>query len=214
MAIQLNHLHPYTFHQFKINGPTTHFRSSSFRVHAISGKELIQSGKVRAVDPKEAAMVMKTEEYMMLDIRPEWEREKARVSGSLHAPLFVQDRDNSILTLLKKWVHFGYIGLWTGQYFTMINPQFVNEVERIVSDKDSKVLVSCGEGLRSLMAVSKLHGAGYKNLGWLVGGFNRSVDGDFADIEGTEKLQYATIGGVSYYFLQILILLQALGKDN
>lgn len=64
------------------------------------------------------------------------------------------------------------------------------------------------------MAVSKLHGAGYKNLGWLVGGFNRAVDGDFADIQGTEKLQYATIGGASYYFLQILILLQAVGKEN
>lgn len=100
------------------------------------------------MDPKEAATVMKTEEYMLLDIRPEWEREKARVSGSLHVPLFVQDMDNSIVTLLKKWVHFGYIGLWTGQYFTMINPQFVDQVEGMITDKDSKVLVSCGEGLR------------------------------------------------------------------
>ncbi|WOH08100.1 hypothetical protein DCAR_0727537 [Daucus carota subsp. sativus] len=214
MAIQLKHLHPFTLHQLRSSGPPTHLRASGFRVEAVSGKELIQSGKVRAVEAKEAAKLMKTEEYMMLDIRPEWEREKARVTGSLHAPLFVQDMDNSIVTLLKKWVHFGYIGLWTGQYFTMINPGFLAQVEGLVSDKDTKLLVSCGEGLRSLMAVSKLYGAGYKNLGWLVGGFNRSVDGDFADIQGTEKLQYATIGGVSYYFLQILILLQAVGKDN
>lgn len=79
---------------------------------------------------------------------------------------------------------------------------------------DTKFCCFCCYNCRSLMAISKLHGAGYKNLGWLAGGFNRSVDGDFADIEGPEKLQYATVGGVSYYFLQILILLQAVGKDD
>lgn len=67
---------------------------------------------------------------------------------------------------------------------------------------------------RSMMAASKLHGGGYRNLGWLAGGFNRANDGDFPDVEGTEKLQYATIGGVSYYFLQLLILLQAVGKRS
>lgn len=64
------------------------------------------------------------------------------------------------------------------------------------------------------MATSKLHKNGYKNLGWLAGGFNRAIDGDFPEVEGPEKLQYATIGGASYYFLKILILLQAVGKSN
>ena len=63
------------------------------------------------------------------------------------------------------------------------------------------------------MAVSKLHEAGYKNLGWLDGGFNRSKDGDFP-VEGGEKLQYATIGGVSYYFLKLLTVLQAADTSN
>lgn len=152
--------------------------------------------------------------YQLLDIRPQWEREKASVSGSMHVPLFVQDMDNGLITLLKKWVHFGYIGLWTGQYFTMMNPDFVDQVEKIVPDKSAKLLVACGEGLRSLMATSKLHKSGYKNLGWLAGGFNRAIDGDFPEVEGPEKLQYATIGGASYYFLKILILLQAVGKSN
>ena len=62
------------------------------------------------------------------------------------------------------------------------------------------------------MATSKLYEGGYKNLGWLVGGFNRAVDGDFPEVEGPEKLRYATIGGVSYYFLQLLLLLQAVGN--
>lgn len=64
-----------------------------------------------------------------------------------------------------------------------------------------------------MTAASKLYNGGYKNVGWLVGGFNRSKDDHFAAIEGKEKLQYATIGGASYYFLQLLILLQAVSKE-
>ena len=63
-----------------------------------------------------------------------------------------------------------------------------------------------------MTAASKLYNGGYRNLGLLAGGFSRSKDNDFAAIEGKEKLQYATVGGVSYYFLQLLILLQAVGK--
>lgn len=68
--------------------------------------------------------------------------------------------------------------------------------------------------LRSMMAASKLYEKGYRKLGWLAGGFNRAADGDFPDVEGPEELQYATIGGVSYYFLKLLILLQAVGKSK
>ncbi|KAM3287755.1 rhodanese-like domain-containing protein 10 [Capsicum chacoense] len=194
-----------------------HQRSTILKINAVSpnAQQLIQSGKVRPVLPKEAGTAMELEGYILLDIRPEWEREKACVSGSLHVPLFLKDMDSSPITLLKKWVHFGYIGLWTGQNFTVINDKFVKQVEQKIPDKDNaKVLVACGEGLRSLMAISKLHEGEYKNLAWLAGGFNRSSDNDFPAVEGPEKLQYATIGGVSYYFLQVLILLQAVGKEN
>ncbi|KNA17887.1 hypothetical protein SOVF_075800 [Spinacia oleracea] len=178
-----------------------------------SGKQLIESGTVKAIPPKEASIGLKSDGLKLLDVRPEWEREKARVSGSLHVPLFIKDTDESLVTFLKKWVHLGYIGLWTGQKFTTINSEFASQVEGIVPDKDTMVLVACGEGLRSIVAVSKLHEAGYKNLGWLVGGFNRTKDGDFP-VEGDEKLQYATIGGVSYYFLKLLTLLQAAGTSD
>ncbi|OUZ99102.1 Rhodanese-like domain [Macleaya cordata] len=157
---------------------------------------------------------MNNDGFRLLDIRPIWEREKAHVPGSLHIPLFIKDDDNSLLTLLKKWVHFGYIGLWTGQKFTTINPQFLSQVESSVPDKDTKLLVACGEGLRSLMALSNLHEGGYRNLGWLVGGFNQAKDDDFPVVEGTDKLQYATIGGVSYYFLQLIIFIEAVGKKG
>lgn len=64
------------------------------------------------------------------------------------------------------------------------------------------------------MAISKLHKGEYKNLAWLVGGFTRASDSDFPAVEGPEKLQYATIGGVSYYLLQLLVLLKVVGKES
>ncbi|KAE8720315.1 Rhodanese-like domain-containing protein 10 [Hibiscus syriacus] len=216
MAVQVNH-----FRSSLLKQPKPPFFTSSktrtFRLNTAASssiQQLIQSGEVTPIPPKDAATALNSDGFKLLDIRPQWEREKAYVKGSLHVPLFVKDMDNSPITLLKKWVHFGYIGLWTGQNFTMINPNFVQEVDTAVSeDKDAKLLVACGEGLRSMMATSKLYDGGYKNLGWLAGGFNRSADSDFPEVEGPEKLQYATIGGVSYYFLKLLLLLQAVGKE-
>ncbi|KAG6535741.1 rhodanese-like domain-containing protein 10 [Zingiber officinale] len=171
-------------------------------------QELIRSGAVRAIPPRDAAVALQAEGFRLLDIRPAWEHSKARVAGALHVPFFVEDTDGTLLTLLKKWVHFGYIGLWTGQLLTTINEGFLTEVEVLVPNKDDKILVACGEGLRSMIAVRVLHEGGYKNLGWLAGGFNRAGDSDFPKVEGTMKLQYATVGGVSYIFLQLLILLK------
>lgn len=71
-----------------------------------------------------------------------------------------------------------------------------------------------GLSLRSLIAIRALHKEGYKNLAWLAGGFNRAGAADFPGIEGTSKLQYATIGGASYFFLQILLLLRVVGDDK
>lgn len=171
-------------------------------------EELVRSGKVRPVRPREAAGVMGAEGFRLLDVRPAWEHGRAAVRGSAHVPLFVADDDMGPVTLLKKWVHLGYIGLWTGQSFTKMNDRFLDDVAAAVAGKDAKLLVACGEGLRSLIAVRMLHDDGYKNVGWLAGGFSKSVDGDFPDEEGESKLRYATIGGVSYIFLQILLLLQ------
>ncbi|KAF8718643.1 hypothetical protein HU200_024942 [Digitaria exilis] len=171
---------------------------------------LVRSGAVKAVRPKDAAEAMGAEGFRLLDVRPEWERARASVRGSAHVPLFVADDDMGPVTLLKKWVHLGYIGLWTGQAFTKMNDHFVDDVASAVAGdggKDAKLLVACGEGLRSLIAVRMLHDDGYRNLAWLAGGFSKCADGDFAGVEGESKLQYATIGGVSYIFLQILLLL-------
>lgn len=65
-----------------------------------------------------------------------------------------------------------------------------------------------------MIAVSMLHAGGYRNLGWLAGGFNRSKGADFPEVEGETELRYATVGGASYIFLRLLLLLQVLGKDG
>uniref|UniRef100_A0A2P2JDM7 Rhodanese domain-containing protein n=1 Tax=Rhizophora mucronata TaxID=61149 RepID=A0A2P2JDM7_RHIMU len=137
MAIQLNQLHTYLAKHVKWPQPlllTVHGRTR-FQVKAAdstNARQLIQSGMVRPIMPKDAANAMSSHGYVLLDVRPKWEREKARVAGSLHVPLFIQDLDNSPLTLLKKWVHFGYIGLWTGQKFTTLNPDFLQNTEAVV----------------------------------------------------------------------------------
>jgi len=162
------------------------------------------------VRPKDVAEALGGEGFRLLDVRPPWERARAGVRGSVHVPLFVGDDDMGPVTLLKKWVHFGYIRLWTGQAFTKMNDRFVDDVAAAVAGdggKDAKLLVACGEGLRSLIAVRMLHDDGYRNLAWLAGGFSKCADGDFPDVEGESKLQHATIGGASYIFLQILLLL-------
>lgn len=114
-------------------------------------EELVRSGAVKAVRPRDAAEALGAEGFRLLDVRPEWERARASVRSSLHAPLFVGDDDMGPVTLLKKWVHFGYIGLWTGQAFTKMNEGFVADVAAAVAGdggKDAKLLVACGEGLR------------------------------------------------------------------
>lgn len=154
MALSLNHLTFLTSkpgHQKLPNSPAKPLfvRAASSNGGGISGRELVEQGIVRPVTAKEVASAFgQLEGYVLLDVRPAWEWDKARVGDSLHVPLFVEDTRMDPLTLLKKWVHFGYIGLWTGQRFTTINPDFVARVDRLVPDREAKLLVACGEGLR------------------------------------------------------------------
>eukprot|EP00897_Mesotaenium_endlicherianum_P010522 jgi/Mesen1/9499/ME000063S08947 len=123
--------------------------------------------------------------------------------GSLHVPLFVEDTDDSALTLLKKQIQFGFGGWWLGQRLTRPNDDFVPQVVQVAPKRSTRLLVACGEGLRSLVAVDELHQAGYTELAWLVGGFNMSREGDFADVVGETKLHFATAGGVQGLLLKL-----------
>jgi hypothetical protein len=62
--------------------------------------------------------------------------------------------------------------------------------------KDSKVLVACQKGLRSLAACEQLNRAGYENLGWINGGFDNSKPEEIPTRDGKD-IRFAGIGGVS-----------------
>lgn len=175
--------------------------------------ELLKAEVVRAITPKRAGLLLKQggeTAWHLLDVRPVWEFERANIPGSMHVPLFVEEDDTSPLTLLKRQIQFGFGGWWLGQRLTKENDDFVSQVAAAVPhSKDTRLLVACGEGLRSLVAVDKLHEAGFRHLAWLAGGLNDARDGDFASVQGTTKLQYSTAGGVQGLLLKLGQELQA-----
>lgn len=61
---------------------------------------------------------------------------------------------------------------------------------------DSKVLVTCQQGLRSQSAAAQLARAGYANLAWVKGGLNKSQAGEVPTRDGSD-VRYAGIGGMS-----------------
>jgi rhodanese-related sulfurtransferase len=132
-----------------------------------NAEELVRSGTVRPVRPRDARELLGAEGFRLLDVRPDWERARAGVRGSVHVPLFVGDDDMSPVTLLKKWVHFGYIGLWTAQSFTKMNDRFLDDVAA-GEGKDAKLLVACGEGLRYFYSIRRSDEGARPALFWFV----------------------------------------------
>lgn len=62
--------------------------------------------------------------------------------------------------------------------------------------KDSKVIVACQKGLRSLAACEQLSRAGYKNVAWINGGFDNSTAGQIPTRDG-QDVRLGGIGGLS-----------------
>lgn len=187
----------------RLAGLTTH---ASLR----DAQELVQLRVIKPVTPIDAHKLLCNEGYKLLDVRPIWEWEKAYVDGSLHVPLFVEDEDSSYLTLFKKSIQMGYGGVWMGQRLTTRNTHFLEQVQSALPEKDRKVLVACGEGLRSLLALDELHDDGYTNLAWLSGGFSSSRGNNFPDVQGSTKLQYANIGGAAEILLKFVLFMQSI----
>ncbi|KAK3233644.1 hypothetical protein CYMTET_56071 [Cymbomonas tetramitiformis] len=169
--------------------------------HLKTAYELVEKEQIRRVKPKEAQAVIE-EGYKVLDIRPDWEYANASVDGSVHVPFFVEDEGMDPITLLKKSINMGYGGLWQGSRLTKENVNFLPAVADGVA-KEEKVLLTCAEGLRSLLAVEVLHGQGYTELAWLDGGYQSCSEEDLPNQSGECELRFASIGGVSQYFLKL-----------
>ena len=59
-----------------------------------------------------------------------------------------------------------------------INPDFVADVKKLVSDTSTPILLLCRSGQRSLSAAQALEAAGYQHLINIVDGFEGSLDAD------------------------------------
>ncbi|KAG0586058.1 hypothetical protein KC19_2G060500 [Ceratodon purpureus] len=188
---------------------------SSPRASIRDVERMLRSGDIATIAPQNAKPLLsdETSAYRLLDVRPMWEREKAFVAESIHVPLFVEDTATDAVTLLKKQIQFGFGGAWLGQRFTKPNDSFLAQVEEVLPSKNEKIIVACGEGMRSMMAIEELMKAGYSELVWLGGGFNNVRDGDFVTIENGTKLQWATVGGASELFLKFAVLLSNLSNS-
>jgi rhodanese-related sulfurtransferase len=102
---------------------------------------------VSFVDGDEAKRLVTEEGYTVLDIRDRTQRERAHIKSSTHVPLFVENQDNDIGTIVKRQVHNNFAGLFFGLPFTKLNPHFAKTVKESFSP-ESKILVVCQEGLR------------------------------------------------------------------
>ena len=152
-------------------------------------------GQVKGVEPSEWKGVQG--EWTMLDVRPQEEVDRAAVSGSVHVPLYVTDDDPSLAGLLKQLTNtFAGFGWWLGGAHMKMNASFLADVQAKVPNKDTKLLVACQKGLRSLKACEQLVRAGYTNVAWLSGGYDAAKKGDFETANGKD-IRYGGAGGVS-----------------
>ncbi|CAD7695735.1 unnamed protein product [Ostreobium quekettii] len=156
----------------------------------------VKQGKVRNVTCKGAGKLLaEDEDWVLLDVRPPKEVKAAKVKDSVTVPLFVPDKDMSLPSLMKQMSAFGMGGWWLGTTHMVPNERFISEV-RAKIPKNSKVIVACQKGLRSLAACEQMALNGYTTLAWINGGFDTAKQGDLA-LEGAKDIRYAGIGGVS-----------------
>lgn len=156
------------------------------------------AGKVRNV-PAGDFQNLVNEGYIVLDVRPHTEREKAPLVNAVEVPLFVPDEEMSVSTLIKKSTAFGMGGWWLGGTHMIVNPNFAAEVQASIPDKESaKILCVCQKGLRSLSACEGLAKLGYKTIAWVNGGLDTAMAGQIPTKNGAD-VRYGGIGGMSEF---------------
>lgn len=150
--------------------------------------------EVSFVGADEAKRLVDEEGYTVLDIRDRTQRERAYIKSSTHVPLFIENQDNDIGTIVKRQLHNNFAGLFFGLPFTKLNPDFA----RTVKDKfspESKVLVVCQEGLRSAAAADALEKEGFQNIACITSGLQTVKPGTFESV-GKSELQNAGKAGL------------------
>ncbi|GJP82234.1 hypothetical protein CLOP_g12470 [Closterium sp. NIES-67] len=157
----------------------------------------IAEGKVKSLSAKEAGYTYQLSDYVLLDVRPSYQRNKAWVKGSVWIPAFDVDTSASPGVLSQKFMTFMMGGWWSGASVNKRNERFMADVVANIP-KSANIIVACQKGLRSLAACEHLYKAGYRNIYWLTGGFDTAGNEDF-EREGPVPLQLAGIGGMSEF---------------
>ncbi|XP_073002892.1 rhodanese-like domain-containing protein 9, chloroplastic [Typha latifolia] len=150
--------------------------------------------EVDFVNGEEAKRLVVEEGYTVLDVRDKTQYERAHIKSCYHAPLFVENNDNDISTIVKRTVHNNFSGLFFGIAFTKPNPDFIKSIKEKFST-GSKLLVVCQEGLRSTAAANKLEKEGFQNVSCIASGLQSLKPGTF-ESEGKTELQNAGKAGL------------------
>ena len=94
------------------------------------------------------------EGWTLLDVRPASEHKKASVDGAVSVPVYVDENDFSVSSLIKQSTALGMGGWWLGGGHMKPNPQFLQQVQEQVPKSGSRVIVACQKGLRSVLPLT------------------------------------------------------------
>ncbi|KZV36388.1 rhodanese-like domain-containing protein 9, chloroplastic [Dorcoceras hygrometricum] len=160
------------------------------QVQTLKGNRLhrrnsVIKAEVNFVDSEEAKKLIAVEGYAVLDVRDSIQFKRAHIKDCYHVPLFIENKDNDLGTILKRTVHNNFSGLFFGLPFTKPNPDFVQTVRSQFSP-ESKLLLVCQEGLRSASATYKLEEAGFQNIACITSGLQSVKTGTFDSVGSTE----------------------------
>lgn len=157
-------------------------------------RSLAIKAAVKYVNAEEAKELIAVEGYTVLDVRDKSQFDRAHIKSCYHVPLFVENQDNDLGTIIKRTLHNNFAGLFFGLPFTKLNPHFVQSVKSQLSP-ESKLLVVCQEGLRSAAAANKLEQSGFSNIACITSGLQTVKPGTF-DSVGSTELQNAGKAGL------------------
>lgn len=152
------------------------------------------NAEVEYVNADEAKKLIAVEGYSILDVRDKTQFDRAHIKDCYHVPLFIENQDNDLGTIIKRTVHNNFSGLFFGLPFTKFNSEFVQSVKSQFSP-ESKILLVCQEGLRSAGAARELEKAGYQNIACITSGLQSVKPGTF-DCVGSTELQNAGKAGL------------------
>ncbi|KAJ0089103.1 hypothetical protein Patl1_33037 [Pistacia atlantica] len=199
-----------------------------FKTHpgrTVSGKQIHRRNlKLRAevnyVNDEEAKKLVAVEGYTVVDVRDKSQFDRAHIKSCYHMPLFIENKDSDIGTVIKRTVHNNFSGLFFGLPFTKENPEFVQSLKSQFSS-ESKLLLVCQEGLRlvfhilvkpltgfiffllsrSAAAANKLERAGFQNIACITSGLqavkpDSLLSAGTFDSVGSTELQNAGKAGL------------------